>query len=70
MTDQIQAGPQDFAIEANRLYKSFNEKVALKEVDFKVAAGESLAVFGPNGAGKTTLIKILASIMNPSSLLF
>ncbi len=67
MTDQIQAGPQDFAIEANRLYKSFNEKVALKEVDFKVAAGESLAVFGPNGAGKTTLIKILASIMNPSS---
>jgi len=67
VTDQIQAGPQDFAIEANRLYKSFNEKVALKEVDFKVAAGESLAVFGPNGAGKTTLIKILASIMNPSS---
>ena len=67
MTDQIHAGSQDFAIEANRLYKSFNEKVALKEVDFKVAAGESLAVFGPNGAGKTTLIKILASIMNPSS---
>ncbi len=29
--------------------------------------GESVVIFGPNGAGKTTLIKVLASIMNPSS---
>ncbi len=29
--------------------------------------GEVVIVFGPNGAGKTTLIKVLASIMNPSS---
>jgi heme exporter protein A len=55
------------AIEANRLCKSFDEHPALRDIDLKIHFGESLAVFGPNGAGKTTLIKILATIMNPSS---
>lgn len=55
------------AIEARGLTKSFGNHRALRGLDFKIMAGESVVVFGPNGAGKTTLIKVLATIMNPSS---
>lgn len=56
-----------WAIELKGLSKSFGFRYALKKLDLQVAWGESIAVFGHNGAGKTTLIKIIASIMNPSS---
>lgn len=56
-----------WAIEADNLTKSFDDRLALRGVDLKIAPGESVVVFGPNGAGKTTLIKLLATIMNPSS---
>lgn len=39
---------------------------ALREVDFTVAAGESVAVIGPNGAGKSTMLQVLAGILEPS----
>ncbi|MFC1945373.1 ABC transporter ATP-binding protein, partial [Chloroflexota bacterium] len=40
---------------------------ALKGINLSISSGESVVVLGPNGAGKTTLIKILSTIMNPSS---
>ncbi len=49
------------------LTKSFGNQVALKGVNLDVARGESVVILGPNGAGKTTLIKILATIMKPTS---
>jgi len=55
------------AVETSGLVKSFGHYTALRGIDLKVPAGSTLAVFGPNGAGKTTLIKILASIMRPTS---
>jgi heme ABC exporter ATP-binding subunit CcmA len=55
------------AVETQSLSKSFGNFKALRGVDLSVPAGGTLAVFGPNGAGKTTLIKILASIMRPTS---
>ena len=55
------------AVETSGLIKSFGNYTALRGIDLKVPAGSTLAVFGPNGAGKTTLIKILASIMRPTS---
>jgi heme exporter protein A len=55
------------AIETIGLVKSFGNHAALRGVNLKVPVGSTLAVLGPNGAGKTTLIKILASIMRPTS---
>ncbi len=62
--DEAQSG---WAIEVNQLIKSFGNTHALAGIDLKVKQGQTLAIFGPNGAGKSTLIKVLATIMNPSS---
>ncbi len=58
---------QALAIEIEGLTKSFGNRPALRGIDLEVRRGESLVIFGPNGAGKTTLIKLLATIMNPTS---
>ena len=59
--------PQVWAVKVQGLTKSFGNYLALRGVNLEVRQGESVVIFGPNGAGKTTLIKILATIMNPSS---
>ena len=61
------SAPRDWAIEVQGLTKSFGHHLALRGIDLQVLPGETVAIFGPNGAGKTTLIKVLATIMNPSS---
>ncbi len=63
----MEQGPDAWAIEVSGLTKSFGNHLALRDVDLKVGWGQTLVIFGPNGAGKTTLIKVLATIMNPSS---
>lgn len=56
-----------WAIEVAGLTKYYGHIVALRGVNLRVKRGESVTIFGPNGAGKTTLIKVLASILKPSS---
>src|SRR5712692_9086579 len=61
----------DIAVETKalrRVYKSRSQEVvALDGVDLRVARGLRYGVLGPNGAGKTTLIKILVTLLLPSS---
>ncbi len=58
------------AIELKDLTKRFNSKggfAAVDHISFSVADGEVFALLGPNGAGKTTLIKILTTLLKPTS---
>jgi ABC-2 type transport system ATP-binding protein len=54
-------------IEVTRLSKSFGATVAVNAVSFEVHRGEVFGLLGPNGAGKTTTIKILTTLLPPSS---
>src|SRR6201989_1889611 len=49
------------------LTKTFGSFTAVKNISFEVAKGEIFAFLGPNGAGKTTTIKMLTTLLKPSS---
>ena len=54
-------------LEARGVTRAFGAQRALRGVDFRLSAGDAVAVAGPNGAGKTTLLRILAGLMRPTS---
>lgn len=54
-------------IETVELTKHFDSLVAVNHLTFTVAEGEILALLGPNGAGKTTTVRLLSSILKPTS---
>lgn len=52
---------------AEDLRKAYGSRVALRGLSFSLQAGRVLGFLGPNGAGKTTAIRILTTILEPSS---
>ncbi|TLX96233.1 MAG: ATP-binding cassette domain-containing protein, partial [Thaumarchaeota archaeon] len=54
-------------IEVDKLSKRFGEKAAVDEVTFEMRRGEVFGFLGPNGAGKTTTIKMLTTLLPPTS---
>ncbi len=54
-------------IEVERLTKSFGSFEAVKDVSFSVEEGGIFAFLGPNGAGKSTTIKMLTTLLHPTS---
>ena len=55
-----------YAIEVDHLSKHFGTLIALNDIGFSVAEGETFGFLGPNGAGKTTTIRILTGITLPT----
>ena len=55
------------AIEAREIRKCYNSFCAVDGLTFDVAAGEIFGLLGPNGAGKSTLIRILTTLIPPTS---
>jgi ABC-2 type transport system ATP-binding protein len=49
------------------LSKKFDDFTAVDQISFDVARGEIFAFLGPNGAGKTTTIKMLTTLLTPTS---
>jgi ABC-2 type transport system ATP-binding protein len=55
------------AIEVSSLTRRFGDFVADDAVSFSVPAGETYGLLGPNGAGKTTLVRMLTTLLPPTS---
>jgi ABC-2 type transport system ATP-binding protein len=54
-------------IEVKNLIKKFKEFTAVNDISFEVKEGSIFAFLGPNGAGKSTTIKMLTTLMEPTS---
>jgi ABC-2 type transport system ATP-binding protein len=54
-------------IQVENLTKTFDQFTAVKDITFQVNTGEIFAFLGPNGAGKTTTIKMLTTLLRPTS---
>ena len=54
-------------ISVSHLVKTFGDFTAVSDISFDVAQGEIFAFLGPNGAGKTTTIKMLTTLLRPTS---
>lgn len=54
-------------ISLDSVSKKFSRFTALDSVSLEVKEGDAFALLGPNGAGKTTLVKILSTLLKPSS---
>jgi ABC-2 type transport system ATP-binding protein len=57
----------DDIINAQNLTKTFGDFTAVNGVTFNVPKGEIFAFLGPNGAGKTTTIKMLTTLLRPTT---
>ena len=61
------ANPIMSSIEAKSLYKSYNSVNAVDGIDLSVKSGQVFGFLGPNGAGKSTTIKLLTTLVPPTS---
>ncbi len=57
----------DTIISAKNVVKKFGDMTAVDKISFEVEKGEIFAFLGPNGAGKSTTIKMLTTMLRPTS---
>lgn len=65
----IPPGPRlgDIVIEADKVAKSYGEKLLTEAMTFSIPPGAIVGIIGPNGAGKTTLFKMLTGKEKPDT---
>lgn len=56
-----------YAIKTENLTKKYDESIVVNQLRLNIRKGEIFGLLGPNGAGKTTTIKILATLLKPTS---
>lgn len=54
-------------LECKHLYKEFDSKQILKDINLKIPKGKIIGLLGKNGAGKSTLIKLINDLLTPTS---
>src|SRR5580658_3011013 len=57
----------NLAVAVEHISKQFGKLTAVNDVNFTVRNGEIFGLLGPNGAGKSTLIRMLTTLVPPSS---
>lgn len=72
MSNEALGGPglaphDPFPVETKGLSKAFDTNLAVDHVDLQIRAQEIFGLIGPNGAGKSTLIKMLTTLLPPTS---
>ena len=65
MTAEVVSRPA--IVEARGLVKRYNGTIAVAGVDLSIPEGEIFGLVGPNGAGKTTMLRMLATLLAPTS---
>lgn len=58
---------EEYAVEINGLTKTFGQQTAVDQVSFNIKRGEIFGLLGPNGAGKTTTLRMMTTLLQPTS---
>jgi ABC-2 type transport system ATP-binding protein len=67
MSDQSEMSQMSQMIVVDDLVRRFDQQLAVNHISFQVAAGEVFGLLGPNGAGKSTTVKMLTTLLPPTS---
>ena len=54
-------------LKCENLTKKYGDLVALNNINLEIESGKIIGLLGPNGSGKTTLIKLINSLLKPTS---
>jgi len=54
-------------IRTEKLHKRFGQRVAVDQLDLEIEPGSVFGFIGPNGAGKTTTLRMLTTLLHPTS---
>lgn len=58
---------EKYAVKVNNLTKNFKHQTVVDNLSFNIKQGEIFALLGPNGAGKTTTLRMMTTLLKPTS---